>query len=309
MSVPGRIERVPLRTAWRHEAYDFTTWLADNIDVLNEVIDVPLVSAEREQAAGAFSVDLVAEDRSGDTVVIENQLERSDHDHLGKLITYLSMYDAAKAIWIVAEPRPEHVTAVTWLNQSSAEFYLLKAEAIQIGGSPPALLLTRIVGPSAEARQVGVQKKELGERHELRYRFWQQLLETAREHTRLHANVSPTNDTWVAAGSGRSGITFNYVIWQHKSAVELYIDQGEVQRNSQVFEALVEDRERIEAEFGGVLDWQALEGKRACRVRATVASEGYRDPEGVWPGTQRALAEAMARFESALKARIQALPR
>src|SRR5881394_785774 len=113
----GKIERVPLREVWRHEAHNLTTWLEDNIDVLNDALDIELTNVEREQAAGSFSVDLVAEDASGGTVVIENKLERSNHDHLGKLITYVSFTDARAAIWIVSDPRPEHVRAISWLNE------------------------------------------------------------------------------------------------------------------------------------------------------------------------------------------------
>ena len=123
----GKIKRVALREVWKHEALDFTQWLQDNIDVLNEVIDINLSNAEREQSAGSFNVDIVAEDDSGDPVVIENQLEKSDHNHLGKIITYLVAIGAKTAIWIVADPRPEHVSSINWLNESSsANFYLLK---------------------------------------------------------------------------------------------------------------------------------------------------------------------------------------
>jgi len=85
-----RLQRVPLREVWKHEALDFSRWLEENIDILNELLDLNLASADREQAAGTFSVDLVAEDESGNPVVIENQLDKSDHNHLGKLITYLT---------------------------------------------------------------------------------------------------------------------------------------------------------------------------------------------------------------------------
>ncbi len=111
---------------WKHEARDFTKWLQDNIEILNEVLDLSLSSAESERSAGDFSVDLVAEDESGNPVIIENQLEKSNHDHLGKLITYLVAIGARTAIWIVADPRPEHVSAISWLNESpAADFYLL----------------------------------------------------------------------------------------------------------------------------------------------------------------------------------------
>ena len=128
-----KIQRIPLRKAFPHEARDFTRWLEENIDVLNDCLDITLTNAEREQSAGDFSVDLVAEDESGGKVIIENQLEKSNHDHLGKVITYLVAMEAKAAIWIVADPRPEHISAITWLNESSsADFYLLKLEAIQI---------------------------------------------------------------------------------------------------------------------------------------------------------------------------------
>ena len=150
----GRLQRVVnLREVWEHEALHFTPWLEENIDVLNNEIDLSLSIVEREQAAGDFSVDLVAEDESGNPVIIENQLERSNHDHLGKLITYLTAIGAKAAIWIVEDPRPEHIGAISWLNESSAaSFYLLKLEAVRIEDSPLAPLLTLIVGPSEEIR-------------------------------------------------------------------------------------------------------------------------------------------------------------
>ena len=123
----GKIKRVGLREVWKHEALDFTTWLEENIDVVSDIIDIELSNAEREASAGKFSVDLVAEDSSGNLVIIENQLEKSNHDHLGKVITYLTVLEAKIAIWIVSDPRPEHIRAISWLNESSsASFYLLK---------------------------------------------------------------------------------------------------------------------------------------------------------------------------------------
>ena len=108
----AKLERLPLREVWKHEAYDFTKWLEENIDVLNTALNLNLVNVDREQAAEAFSIDLVAEDDGGGIVIIENQLEKSNHDHLGKLITYLTGMSVKAAIWIVSNPRPEHVTAV-----------------------------------------------------------------------------------------------------------------------------------------------------------------------------------------------------
>ena len=194
----GSLRRVDLRKVWPHEVQDFTPWLEENIDELNNVIDLSLSVVEREQSAGDFSVDLVAEDESGNPVIIENQLERSNHDHLGKLITYLTQIGAKAAIWIVSDPRPEHISAISWLNESSsASFYLLKLEAVQIGDSLPSPLLTLIVGSSEDSQGVDDTKKELKERHVLRRRFWASLLGRAKDKTKLHSNRSAVDGNYM----------------------------------------------------------------------------------------------------------------
>ncbi len=305
----GKIHRVPLRDVWKHESLDFTKWLQDNIDVLNDVLDLSLSSAEREQPAGDFYVDLVAEDEDGNTVVIENQLEKSNHDHLGKLITYLASVGAKTAIWIVAEPRPEHVSAIAWLNESSpAAFYLLKIEGIKIGDSTPAPLLTQIVGPSEESRKVGETKKELAERYVIRQAFWSKLLERAKERTKLHANISPGQYSWIGTSAGRRGLGFNYAVRQHEASVELYIDRGKDtdEENKTIFDTLVASKDDIEATFGEPLEWQRLESKRACRIRKEIELGGYRD-EARWPANQDAMIDAMIRLEKALKPHIAKL--
>ena len=303
----GRIQRVGLREVWSHEALDFTKWLEENVDVLVEATGLQLSGVEREQAVGAFSVDLIAEDEDGRPVVIENQLEKSNHDHLGKLLTYLVGIEARKAIWIVADPRPEHVGVVTWLNESSsADFYLLKLEAIRIGESEPAALLTQIVGPSEEARIAGATKKQMAERERQRYRFFEGLLEHAKQRTQLHANISPSKDTWVAAGAGIGGVAFHYGVRQRDARVELYIDTPDGEKNQRIFEALSLKKEGIEEVFGFRLVWDTKEGRRVCRIHKTFATGGYRDEES-WEAVHEELAEAMAKLEASLKPHLQGL--
>ena len=297
----GRVQRVPLRLVWPHEAHNFTTWLEENIEVLADATDLHLSGVAREQSAGAFSVDLIAEDEDGRAVVIENQLEKSDHDHLGKLLTYLVAIEARRAVWIVSDPRPEHTAVVTWLNESSsADFYLLKLEAIRIGDSKPAPLLTQIVGPSEEIRKAGQAKKEMAEAERQRYRFFEALLDRAKAKTQLHANVSPGKHNWVAAGVGIAGITFNYVVRQRDARIELYIDTQDRDENQRVFAALRAKRERIERAFGSSLDWDTKELRRACRVQKTYKTGGYLD-EDDWPDVHQELTEGMAGLESALR--------
>ncbi len=307
----GKIERLPLREVWKHEAYDFTAWLEENVDVLNDVLDLGLTSAEREKSAGSFNVDLVAEDNQGGTIIIENQLEKSDHDHLGKVITYLTMMSAKAAVWIVGDPRPEHIAAITWLNSevASASFFLLKIEAIRIGDSPPAPLLTLIVGPSDEGREVGEKKKEISERHSIRHHFWSQLLERARTKTKLHSTISPSEYTWIATGSGRRGLTYNYVIWEHEGAAELYIDRGKAAdaENKAIFDTLLKSKADVEKEFGRPLEWERLDNRRACRIRSTINAGGWKDPEEQWPEIQEQMIDAMIRLEKVLAPRIEKL--
>jgi hypothetical protein len=300
----GKLDRVPLREVWEHEAYDFTQWLQDNIEVLNDALGLSLVNVDREQAAGAFSIDLVAEDVGGGTVIIENQLEKSNHDHLGKLITYLSAMGAKAAIWIVSEPRPEHVAAIAWLNEgNSAQFYMVKVKAVRICASQPAALFTKIVGPSEDAQSVGQTKKDLAERYGFRNRWWTQLIEISKKYSKLHAHITPSDYSWIGAGTGVRGLPLNYVVTQDDCAAELYIDRGKdaEAENEAIFDQLFSHKDEIEKAFGGPLSWQRLEGKRACRIRHTNSSGGYRSPEAQWPALQDELCRAMDRLERALR--------
>ena len=305
----GKIERVPLRDVWKHEARDFNRWIRENIYVLSDVIEMNLVNPECEHSAGAFSVDLVAEDEGGNPVIIENQLEKSNHDHLGKIITYLVAVDAKTAIWIVSDPRPEHVNAISWMNESSsAKFYLLKVEAIKIGNSDPAPLLTLIVGPSEEGIEVGKTKKEFAERHILRHNFWTELLKYAKEKTKLHANISPSYYHWIGTSAGKQGLAYNYTVRQNEAIVELYIDRGKDRddENKKIFDGLYKNKDEIENKFGYTLDWQRLENKRACRICKMIDEGGYLD-EQKWPEIFNKMIDTMIRLDNALRPHIMKL--
>ncbi len=304
----AKLERVPLREVWRHEAYDFTQWLEENIDVLSDAIDVALDNPEREKKTeSTFSVDLVAEDQDGRTVIIENQLEKSNHDHLGKVITYLTAMQAQIAVWIVADHRPEHVAAIAWLNEStSADFYLVKLEAIRIADSPPAPLLTVIVGPSEEGKSVGRSKQELNERDGERQRWWSALIQ--HPDADLHRHLTPGKHSWIGLGSGLRGVGFNYITRKDNSGAELYIDRGKdfSRENLAIFDQLYAVKDEIEAACGGPLSWQRLEGKRACRIRADIDG-GYRNPEAEWPDIHTSMTAAMNKLVDAIRPRLQKL--
>ena len=306
MANVGKMERVTLRELWKHEERGFSAWLEANLDTLSEAIGVALSDPQRELRAGSFQVDLVAEDENGERVIVENQLEATDHDHLGKLLTYLTNLDAKAAIWISSAPRPEHIRAIQWLNETTPDdiaFYLVRLAAYRIAGSDAAPLFTVIVGPSAESKSFGKQKKELAERHVVRLKFWEQLLARAKEKGVLyHAQRSPSKDAWISAGAGvRSGISFTYDIWiTDEAGVELYVDTGDKDENKRIFDALQKHQSEIERTFGSPLSWERLDDKRASRVRYTLKEGGLRDEEK-WQTIQDAMINAMDKLAKAVK--------
>ncbi len=304
----GKLQRVPLREVWKHEAHEFTHWLHENLTILNDVVGLTLVSAHREKSAGDFNVDLVAEDDMGNVVVIENQLEKSNHDHLGKLITYLTAMEAKAAIWLVSQPRPEHVRAITWLNESrAAAFYLVKVEAVKIDKSVPAPLLTLITGPSEGTAEAGEAKREIAERHIFRKKFWTGLLAVSRKRTRLHSGLSPGISMYIGTSAGVQGLYFHYAVRRHDAQVELYIDQDKDtgEGNQRILNQLKRHRAQIEKTFGAKLDWETLDEKRACRIRYVVRG-GWLD-EANWPQLHVTLVDAMIRLEKAFRPYLQKL--
>jgi hypothetical protein len=123
----GKLEKVNIREIWKNEAKDFTTWLAkeENLALLSAEIDIPLKLIKIEASVGSFSADILAEEENtGNKAIIENQLEETDHDHLGKIITYGSGFDAKYLIWIFRDIREEHRQAIDWLNEKTDSLYI-----------------------------------------------------------------------------------------------------------------------------------------------------------------------------------------
>lgn len=296
----GNLQRLPAREVFEHEAYGFTTWLEENIDALSNVIGIDLASAEREKTAGDFSADLLAEDESGRRIIVENQLRQTDHQHLGQVLTYLSVLDAEIAIWITADSRPEHVSAISWLNENAAgsDFYLVKVEGVQVDDSRPAPLFTSIVGPSPETRAAEQTKKEWDERDRVRYQFFEQLLESTNEHTDRFSSISPKARGTIGASAG-NGFRFKYGVRQGESRALLFIDFRETQAvNDAAYEVLEANRGEIESSVDYELEWVQDENRRRL-IRHSLNS-GYED-EQEWEEAHQELATVMAQLESAVE--------
>ena len=171
------LETIPLRDAWSHEAHNFTPWLADNLHLLSELLGLELELISTEHPVGSFNLDIYAKDlRSEDVVAIENQLERTDHTHLGQVMTYFSALEARKVIWIAKEIREEHRAVISWLNAHTPPeyaFFGVEVSTVRIANSPIAPVFTVVEKPNNWVRAIQQRSRssceETGERNRS---FW-----------------------------------------------------------------------------------------------------------------------------------------
>ena len=307
----GRLTEVPLRQVWEHEAKDFSAWLFNNLDILNDQLSLELSAIETEKAVGTFSLDLMAQDRDGRTVIIENQLEKTDHDHLGKVLTYLSNLEAKTAIWISSNPRPEHITAINYLNEVVPEdtnFYLLKVQAFKIGDSHPAPLFSVVAGPSPELKEGGRIKKAIAGTDADRLEFFDQLLQRTNKTLRLFDGVSPQGyQNWIATGAGKAGLAWNYVLRSHDCRIEFWISGSDFAVNKVRFDFLFQHKSEIESAYGEELDWDFKEDRKQHYIRSWCKIGGLKDPDK-WAEIQSDVVRRMKTLYETINPFIPQLP-
>jgi Domain of unknown function (DUF4268) len=268
----GKLQRLELREIWKNEARDFTPWLADRIQNLGESLGLELELTQREANVGDFSLDLLAKDLgTGKIVIIENQLSRTDHDHLGKLLTYASGFDASTVIWIAETIRDEHRQALEWLNQrtdSETQFFGVVIEVLQIDGSKPAFNFKPIVFPNEwQKTQRKRSRTTVSPRSEAYREFFQKLIDELHETYKFTGARKGQPQSWYSFASGYSGINYGACFGQgRKARVELYIDLEDFDKNKLLFDKLAENKEQIEQEFGEPIEWERLDEKRASRI-------------------------------------------
>jgi hypothetical protein len=302
------LETVPLDQAFPNESHDLTPWLAENIDALGERLGLKLSIEQREKSVGDFRVDLLCQDGHGQQVIIENQVEETDHDHLGKLLTYLVNLEAKIAIWVTSDPRTEHQRVIEWLNEASpndTEFYLVKVEAIRTGEDTISPLFSVLAKPDKQTKEIGVVKKEWAERHLKRFEFWKSLLDRSKDKTSLFANIAPGKENWISTGAGKAGVTFTYGVFMDSGTAELYIahDHETGQKNKVIFDALFKEKDAIEQEVSGALEWERLDDKLASRIIRRFTNGGLASPDS-WAALQDNMIEAMVRLNQALRRRL-----
>lgn len=276
----GKIKEVDIRSVWAHEQYDFSKWLAeeDNIRELGETLNLSLTDVNTEQFVGSYRCDIICKDElTGKTVLIENQLEQTNHDHLGKIITYASGLDASVVVWIVASARDEHASAVEWLNKHTDDdvsFFLIEVHAYTIGDSAPAPMFKIIEQPNDFVKTVKAlaEKGELNERQKQVLNFWTQFNDVIDERGRPFNKHKASTDHWytVAVGSSKCYISIDLVNKEHKIRVGLWIND-----DKELFDYFHENKAAIEEAMGSELDWDRLNNRKAAVICTTIIGLNY----------------------------------
>lgn len=271
----GKMIEVDIRSVWAHEQYDFSKWLAaeDNMKELGNTLNLSLTGIEREKFVGGYRCDILCKDElTGKTVLIENQLEQTNHDHLGKLITYASGLDASVIVWIVSNARQEHASAVEWLNKNTTEnvaFFLLEIHAYKIGESSPAPMFKIIEQPNDFAKSVKAlaASGKLNESETHRLEFWNMFNDVIDQCGKPFNKHKASTDHWytVAVGSSQCYISIDLVNKEHKIRVGLWITD-----NKELFDLLRSNKEKIEQEIGEKLDWNRLDNRKASVVSLSI---------------------------------------
>lgn len=273
------IQEHELRSVWEHEERDFTRWLTENIELLGSTLGIELEDARAEEAVGDFSSDVVAREmNTSETVVIENQYGKTDHDHLGKLLTYSSGKDAGFSIWLSEEFRPEHRSVLEWLNESGpkdVKFFAIKPRVVSIDDSEQrGFEFDIVVEPNEWERELGG-SDSLSETERSYKDFFTRLVEAYAERRPQWSELKAGPRGYLTFGAGKSGVSFAWVFHQGPEfSVELYISTSSKDQNEEIFKSLRMESDIIESELGVELVWERLPEKQACRIKWPKEIEG-----------------------------------
>lgn len=310
----SKLERVPLREAWKHEAGDFTPWLAesDNLDALAQALGLSeLEAVATEHYVGDFKLDILCTD--GDQqVVIENQLAETDHKHLGQILAYAAGVGARKVIWVADSFRPEHVAALRFLNENTTDdlsFFGVQVELWRIGNSPLAPKFEVVVKPddwTKTGREQARAAASMSPIKQLQLKFWTALIARLAEKAPEIRPQKPRPQYWLNNSIGRSGFGLNITANTRDArlGVELWMPGEEAKAR---FARLIEQRQTIEQQLGFELDWQELPDAKACRI-ATWLQDASIEDEGRWGDYLTWLEQRLVVMDKVLRPIVKGLP-
>jgi hypothetical protein len=308
------LTRVPLREAWENEAGDFTPWLAesDNLDGLADVLGLSeLVCVAIEHWVGKFKLDMLCTD-GDDQVVIENQLEETDHKHLGQILSYAAGVDAKKVIWVAESFQPEHATALQFLNDNTTDdlaFFGVQVELWRIGDSPLAPKFEVVVKPNDWAksgRRLARVAADASPVKQLQLKFWEALIETLAKNAPQIRPQKPRPQHWLNNTIGRSG--FGLIITANTRDERLGVELGMLGTQAKGrFADLSARREEIESKLGFELDWQELPDSMGCRIATWYLKASIED-EDRWNEYLDWLTQRLVKMDQVLRPIVKTLP-
>lgn len=309
MDTIGKLSPVEIRDVWPDEAKTFTPWLAENADLLGKALGMDLVHERTEMAVGQYSADVVFREESTERrVVVENMLETTDHDHLGKLITYAAGLNAGHAVLIARNFRDEHRSALNWLNSISTDdfgFFGIALEVWCIGNSPPAPQLRIEVQPDNWSRSVRP-TPGLRDSEQAYWRFWNEFLPAFHgAHPGWSRAATPRKKASMGFPSVRSLLKYRARFCRRADGryglrAEARIDTGDAVSTNDAYDALHDrKRQEIEQALGEALEWERLENNRAARASLYFPNEIRIGDEERWPEARAWLIEAMGKMRAA----------
>lgn len=257
----GQLINVDVRNQWPHEAANFTPWLAHekNIAELGKSLGLELETERVEVAVGPYSADILARDSTGDYVVVENQLTKTDHDHLGKSITYASVLGAKSVIWVAPFFTDEHRKALDWLNDHTTDelaFFGVQIELWSIDGSKPAVRFNAVSRPAEIVRQATATKSgDLSDTRRLQLEWWTAFRDALSADGGVPSGRAPRPQYWYDVPLGRTGIVLSNTANTFDGRIGVRVYLRERHGGDFVFEQLVAERHEIEDKIGTSLEW------------------------------------------------------
>ena len=268
----GRLESVEVRSVWSDEHRNFTPWLFENGEVLSEALGLDIELTAREHPVGGYSLDLYGRDLTNDCVlIVENQLEQSDHTHLGQVLTYAGGTDASTIIWVAPRFRQEHLAAVDWLNDRTDEdtrVFAIEVGVRRIGDSQPAPFLDVVGKPNDWHKEVkAATRTSVSETGAMYQRFWSDYVELVNER---HPDWRPqepqprnyNNHFLPIRGSVLSAVFAD----RKRAGIRMWIDSGDREVNQEVFETLRGHLADFEEVFSDDMEWDSREQTRARSI-------------------------------------------
>ena len=309
-----RIEKVEIRNIWEHEGSEFTPWLAkeENIELLGSAIGIDLVVEAQEKDVGPFRADILCKDEgTGNWVLIENQLEKTDHKHLGQLLTYATGLNAVTIIWVAAKFNEENRATLDWLNKITGEeynFFGIQIEVLKIGESM-APKFDIVSKPNNWSKKVStaaqkIDTENLSETKIKQLAFWEKLILKIKEKDESPLTIrKPRPQHWHTFASGVSGIGVHAVVnaRENRLVAELYIVD-----DKSIFDSLEKDKDSIEKDFGEKLNWEPLPHRTASRIKLAKENSFF-DNEDKWDEYVEWLIEKLEKFYFVFNKRLKNL--